>query len=145
MDLRRAMAIANELGVDLVEINAKARPPIVQIIEYTKFRYEQKKRQKERKANQAVVQMKEIRFGPNTDEHDFNFKLNHAKDFLEKGFKVKAYVHFRGRTIIYTDRGKKLLLEFIQALEDHGKVEMLPRLEGKRMFIILQPKNLPKK
>lgn len=145
MDLRRAMSIAEQLGVDLVEINAQARPPIVQVIEYTKFRYEQKKREKERKANQQVVQMKEIRFGPNTDEHDFNFKLNHAKEFLEKGFKVKAYVHFRGRTIIYTDRGKKLLLEFIQALDEIGKVEMLPKLEGKRMFIILQPKNPPKK
>lgn len=145
MDLRKAMAYAEQLGVDLVEINAQARPPIVQIIEYTKFRYEQKKRERDRKANQVVVQMKEIRFGPNTDEHDFNFKVNHAKEFLEKGNKVKAYVHFRGRTIIYTDRGKKLLLEFIQALDEYGKIEMMPKLEGKRMFIILQPKNAPKK
>lgn len=140
MDTRRALAMAESLGVDLVEINASAQPPIVQIIEYSKFRYELKKRQKEKKSNQHVVQLKEIRFGPNTDEHDFNFKLNHAKEFLSKGNKVKAYVHFRGRSIIYTDRGKKLLLEFAQALEDIGKVEMLPKLEGKRMFLILAPK-----
>ena len=145
METRRALYLAEQAGVDLVEINANADPPIVQIIEYTKFRYEQKKREKERKSNQVVVQMKEIRFGPNTDEHDFNFKLNHAKEFLEKGNKVKAYVHFRGRSIIYTDRGKKLLLEFAQELEDYGKVEMLPKLEGKRMFLILQPKQLKKK
>lgn len=145
METRRALYLAEQAGVDLVEINGRAEPPIVQMIEYTKFRYEQKKREKERKANQVVVQMKEIRFGPNTDEHDFKFKLNHAKEFLEKGNKVKAYVHFRGRSIIYTDRGKKLLLEFAQELEEFGKVEMMPKLEGKRMFLILTPKHLKKK
>ena len=145
MDTRRALAYAESLGVDLVEINGRVDPPIVQVIEYSKFRYEQKKREKEKKANQTVIQMKEIRFGPNTDEHDFKFKLKHATEFLEKGNKVKAFVHFRGRSIIYTDRGKKLLLDFALALEDYGKVEMLPKLEGKRMFLILAPKALPKK
>ncbi len=145
VETRQALALAESLGVDLVEINGRVDPPIVQMIEYSKFRYEQKKREKEKKSNQAVVQMKEIRFGPNTDEHDFNFKLKHAQEFLEKGNKVKAFVHFRGRSIVYTDRGKKLLLDFALALEDYGKVEMLPKLEGKRMFLILQPKALPKK
>lgn len=145
VETRKALAYAENLGVDLVEVNGRVDPPIVQVIEYSKFRYEQKKREKEKKANQAVVQMKEIRFGPNTDEHDFNFKLKHAQEFLEKGNKVKAFVHFRGRSIIYTDRGKKLLLDFALALEEHGKVEMLPKLEGKRMFLILTPKALPKK
>ncbi len=145
VETRRALAYAENLGVDLVEVNGRVDPPIVQVIEYSKFRYEQKKREKEKKSNQAVVQMKEIRFGPNTDEHDFNFKLKHAQEFLEKGNKVKAFVHFRGRSIIYTDRGKKLLLDFALALEEYGKVEMLPKLEGKRMFLILQPKALPKK
>ena len=145
IDTRRALAYAENLGVDLVEINGRVDPPIVQVIEYSKFRYEQKKREKEKKANQTVIQMKEIRFGPNTDDHDFEFKLKHAQEFLEKGNKVKAFVHFRGRSIIYTDRGKKLLLDFALKLEDYGKVEMLPKLEGKRMFLILAPKSLPKK
>jgi len=140
VETRKALAYAESLGVDLVEINGRAEPPIVQVIEYSKFRYELKKRQKEKKANQVVIQMKEIRFGPNTDEHDFNFKVKHAIEFLEKGNKVKAFVHFRGRSIIYTDRGKKLLLEFAQELEEYGKVEMMPKLEGKRMFLILTPK-----
>lgn len=140
MSTRKALAIAEEKGLDLVEIAGHQDPPIVRIIEYSKFAYEQKKREKENKSKQHVVQMKEIRFGPSTDEHDFNFKLKHAEKFLSEGNKVKAYVHFRGRSIIYTDRGKKLLLEFAQALEEHGKVEMLPKLEGKRMYLILAPK-----
>lgn len=145
MSLRDAIDIADEGGMDVVEINANTDPPIVRIIEYSKFKYEQEKRAKERKKNQHVVQMKEIRFGPNTDQHDFDFKLKHAEKFLEEGNKVKAFVHFRGRSIIYTDRGKKLLLEFAQALEELAKVEMLPKLEGKRMYLVLSPKKLPKK
>lgn len=144
MSLRDAIDIADEGGMDVVEINANTDPPIVRIIEYSKFKYEQEKRAKERKKNQKVVQMKEIRFGPNTDEHDFNFKLKHAEKFLEDGNKVKAFVHFRGRSIIYTDRGKKLLLEFAQALEELAKVEMLPKLEGKRMYLVLSPKKMSK-
>jgi translation initiation factor IF-3 len=145
MNIRKALALAEERGMDLVEINAAQDPPICRIIEYTKFKYEQNKREKEKKKKQHIVQMKEIRFGPNTDQHDFDFKLNHAKKFLEEGNKVKAYVHFRGRTIVYTDRGKKLLLEFADSLSDQGKVEMLPKLEGKRMYIILTPKAGPAK
>ncbi|HHG84074.1 MAG TPA: translation initiation factor IF-3 [Bacteroidetes bacterium] len=145
MSTRVALGMAEEKGMDLVEINANMDPPICRIIEYSKFKYEQSKRDKEKKKKQHVVQMKEIRFGPNTDEHDFNFKLKHAEKFLEDGNKVKAFVHFRGRSIIYTDRGKKLLLEFAQALEELGRVEMLPKLEGKRMYLILAPKSAPKK
>lgn len=139
------MSLAEEMGVDLVEIAPNSDPPVCRLIEYSKFKYEKEKRKKEMKKNQHVVQLKEIRFGPNTDEHDFMFKINHAKKFLSEGNKVKAYVHFRGRSIIYTDRGKKLLLEFAQELEEIGKVEMLPKLEGKRMFIIMSPKAAPKK
>lgn len=140
-----ALRMAEGLGVDLVEINDKQEPPICRLIEYTKFKYEQKKRQKEAKAKQHVTQMKEIRFGPNTDDHDFQFKLRHAEKFLKEGNKIKAYVHFRGRSIIYKDQGKKILLEFATALEDLAKVEMLPKMEGKRMHIILSPKLIPKK
>lgn len=140
MSLRKALAIAEMRGMDLVEINASQEPPICRIIEYTKFKYEQSKREKEKKKKQHIVEMKEIRFGPNTDVHDFNFKVNHAKKFLEEGNKVKAFVHFRGRSIVYTDRGKVLLLEFAEELADVGKVEMLPKLEGKRMYLILSPK-----
>lgn len=145
MTLRDALRIGEETGADVVEINGTIDPPIVRIIEYAKFRYELKKREKEKKAKQHIVLMKEIRFGPNTDEHDFNFKLKHAEKFLQEGNKVKAYVHFRGRAIVYTDRGKKLLLEFAEALDSEAKVEMLPKLEGKRMYLILAPKNAPKK
>jgi translation initiation factor IF-3 len=145
MTLREALDIADERGMDVVEINPNIDPPIVRIIEYSKFKYEQEKKDRERKKNQHVVQMKEIRFGPNTDEHDFNFKMKHAEKFLEEGNKVKAFVHFRGRSIIYTDRGTKLLLEFAQALEEVGKVESMPKLEGKRMYLVLSPKKLPKK
>jgi translation initiation factor IF-3 len=145
MTLREALRIGEEIGADVVEINGTIDPPIVRIIEYTKFKYELKKREKEKKSKQHIVLMKEIRFGPNTDEHDFNFKVKHAENFLKEGNKVKAYVHFRGRTIVYTDRGKKLLLEFAEALDHEGKVEMLPKLEGKRMYLIIAPKNAPKK
>lgn len=145
MDTRKALAIAREEGLDLVEISGKQDPPIVRIIEYSKFRYELKKRKKENEAKQHKVQLKEIRFGPNTDEHDFNFKVKHAQKFLEEGNKVKAFVHFRGRAIVYTDRGKKLLLEFAQALEEFGKPEMMPKLEGKRMYLIMTPKLAGKK
>jgi translation initiation factor IF-3 len=146
MNTRKAILLAESKSMDLVEINATQEPPICRIIEYTKFKYEQSKREKEKKKKQHIVLMKEIRFGPNTDEHDFKFKLNHAKKFLEEGNKVKAFVHFRGRSIVYTDRGKVLLLEFADELADCGKVEVLPKLEGKRMYIILTPKvGLPKK
>lgn len=139
-----ALRMAEEMGVDLVEINGKQEPPICKLIEYTKFKYDLKKKQKEAKAKQHVTQMKEIRFGPNTDQHDFDFKLRHAQKFLTDGNKIKAYVHFRGRSIIYKDQGKKVLLEFATALEDLAKVELLPKMEGKRMHIILAPKIIPK-
>lgn len=142
---RVALQMAEEQGLDLVEINSAQEPPICRIIQYSKFKYELKKKKKEAKQNQHVTQMKEIRFGPQTDDHDFQFKLRHAQKFLEDGNKVRAYVHFRGRSIIYKDQGKKILLEFAQALEELAKVEMLPKMEGKRMHIILSPKNIPKK
>ena len=128
-----------------MEISPKAEPPVCKIIDYSKFKYEQKKKQKEIKAKAQKTVIKEIRFGPNTDDHDFEFKLNHAKKFLEEGAKVKAYVHFVGRTIVFKERGEILLLKFAQALEDFGKVELLPKLEGKRMSIILTPKIASKK
>ncbi len=123
-----------------MEISPKADPPVCKIIDYSKFKYEQKKKQKEIKAKAQKTVVKEIRFGPNTDDHDFNFKLNHAKKFLQEGAKVKAYVHFVGRTIVFKERGEILLLKFAQALEEEAKVEELPRLEGKRMFLMLSPK-----
>lgn len=144
MSTREAIYMAESDGLDLVEITKGQDPPIVRIMEYSKFLYEQKKRDKEKKSKQHQVVVKEIRFGPNTDEHDFNFKLKHAEKFLKEGNKVKAYVHFRGRSIVYTDRGKELLLKFAVALEELAKVEMLPKLEGKRMFLILSPKTLVK-
>ena len=137
--------MAEDQGLDLVEISAKADPPVCRIIDYSKFKYEQKKKQKEIKSNAAKTVIKEIRFGPNTDDHDFEFKLNHAKKFLEEGAKVKAYVHFVGRTIVFKERGEILLLKFAQGLEELAKVEQLPKLEGKRMFLMLTPKALPKK
>lgn len=136
----RAVSMAREMGLDLVEISPKADPPVCKIIDYSKFKYEQKKKQKEIKAKAQKTVIKEIRFGPNTDDHDFNFKLNHAKKFLTEGAKVKAYVHFVGRTIVFKDRGEILLLKFAQALEEEAKVEQLPKLEGKRMFLMLTPK-----
>ncbi|MCV9386484.1 translation initiation factor IF-3 [Reichenbachiella ulvae] len=142
---RKAISMAQEQGLDLVEISPKADPPVCKIIDYSKFKYEQKKKQKEIKAKAHKTVLKEIRFGPNTDDHDFQFKLKHAVKFLEEGAKVKAYVHFVGRTIVFKERGEILLLKFAQALEDYAKVEQLPKLEGKRMFLMLSPKQLKKK
>ncbi len=136
----KALAIADELELDLVEISPNAAPPVCKVVDYKKFLYEQKKKQKEMKAHAAKNVVKEIRFGPNTDEHDFNFKVNHAKAFLDDGSKVRAYVFFRGRSIVYKERGEVLLLQFAQALAEHGKVEQLPKLEGKKMFLLLAPK-----
>jgi len=135
-----ALALAEELGLDLVEIAPNAEPPVCKVIDYKKFLYEQKKKQKELKSKAAKIIVKEIRFGPNTDDHDFNFKLNHAIKFLEDGAKVKAFVFFKGRSIVYKEQGEILLLKFAQALEDYGKVEILPKLEGKKMQMILAPK-----
>jgi len=132
--------MAKELSLDLVEISPKAAPPVCKIIDYSKFKYEQKKKQKEIKAKAQKTVVKEIRFGPNTDDHDFNFKLKHGMNFLKDGAKVKAYVHFVGRTIVFKERGELLLLRFIQELEDYGKVEQMPKLEGKRMIVILSQK-----
>lgn len=139
-----AMKIAQDQGLDLVEISPKADPPVCKVIDYSKFKYDQKKKQKEIKAKASKTVIKEIRFGPNTDDHDFNFKLKHAQNFLEDGAKVKAYVQFRGRAIVYKDRGEILLLKFAQALEEFAKVEQLPKLEGKRMFLFLSPKVVKK-
>ena len=136
----KAVQMAQDEGLDLVEISPKADPPVCKIIDYSKFKYEQKKKQKEIKAKAQKTVIKEIRFGPNTDEHDYNFKLKHAINFLQEGAKVKSYVHFSGRSIVFKDRGEILLLKFAQALEEYGKVEQLPRLEGKRMFLIVSPK-----
>jgi translation initiation factor IF-3 len=132
--------MAENEGLDLVEISPKADPPVCKIIDYSKFKYEQKKKQKEIKAKAQKTVIKEIRFGPNTDDHDFNFKLKHAIKFLSEGAKLKAYVHFVGRTIVFKERGEILLLKFAQALEEYGKVEQLPKLERKRMYVILAPK-----
>lgn len=138
--LAKAMEIAEEMGLDLVEISPNAVPPVCRVTDYNKFIYEQKKKQKEIKANAQKTVIKEIRFGPNTDDHDFEFKLKHAIKFLEAGDKVRAYVHFKGRAIVYKEQGEILLLKFAQALEEVGKVEQLPKLEGKRMFLIVTPK-----
>ena len=124
----------------MVEIAAKANPPVCRIVDYNKFLYEQKMRQKEMKSKTAKVVIKEIRFGPNTDEHDFDFKLKHAKKFLSDGAKLKAFVFFKGRSILFKDKGEILLLRFAQELEDFGKVEQLPKLEGKRMIMFISPK-----
>lgn len=128
----------------MVEISPNAVPPVCKIIDYNKFIYEQKKKLKEIKAKAAKTVVKEIRFGPNTDDHDFEFKLKHAIKFLEEGFKVRAFVHFKGRAIVYKEQGEILLLKFAQALEEFGKVEQLPKLEGKRMFIYIAPKGKAK-
>ena len=135
-----ALSLANELELDLVEISPKADPPVCRIIDYKKFLYSQKKKQKEIKAKQSKVVVKEIRFGPNTDEHDFQFKLKHGRKFLEEGAKLKAYVFFRGRTIVFKERGEILLLKYATALEDVGTVEQMPKLEGKRMTVMFNPK-----
>ncbi len=138
--LRDALKKAEELELDLVEISPKANPPVCKIMDYKKFLYEQKKKQKEIKAKTAKVVVKEIRLGPHTDEHDFNFKLKHAIKFLEEGSKVKVDVFFKGRSIVYKDKGELILLRFAQELEDLAKVEQLPKLEGKRMIMMLAPK-----
>jgi len=138
--LRDALALAEEQDLDLVEISPKANPPVCKIMDYKKYLYEQKKKQKEIKAKTAKIVVKEIRLGPNIDEHDFNFKLKHAIKFLQDGAKVKVDVFFKGRSIIYKDKGEFVLLRFAQELEEYGKVEKLPKLEGKRMIMIIAPK-----
>ena len=140
MPTRDALNMAREQGVDLVEISPNANPPVCRIIDYSKFLYQQKKRAKEMKAKQVKVEVKEIRFGPQTDEHDYQFKLKHAKEFLEEGNKVRAYVFFRGRSILFKEQGEVLLLRFANDLEEYGKVESMPSLEGKKMFLYLAPK-----
>lgn len=137
---RHALDMAHEQGVDLVEISPNANPPVCRLIDYSKFIYQQKKRAKEMKAKQVKVEVKEIRFGPQTDEHDYQFKLKHAREFLEEGNKVRAYVFFRGRSILFKEQGEVLLLRFANDLEELGKVERMPSLEGKKMFIYLAPK-----
>ncbi|MEY5134082.1 MAG: hypothetical protein RLZZ198_2086 [Bacteroidota bacterium] len=138
--LSAALALADQQELDLVEISPKAVPPVCKIMDYAKFMYTQKRKQKELKAKQSKIVVKEIRFGPNTDDHDFNFKLAHARKFLEEGSKVKAYVFFRGRTIVFKDRGEILLLKFAQELADVGIVEQLPKLEGKKMILMINSK-----
>lgn len=137
---RQALDMAHQQGVDLVEISPNANPPVCRLIDYSKFLYQQKKRAKEMKAKQVKVEVKEIRFGPQTDEHDYQFKLKHAKEFLEEGNKVRAYVFFRGRSILFKEQGEVLLLRFANDLEECGKVESMPSLEGKKMFLYLAPK-----
>lgn len=139
------MKMADEMELDLVEISPNADPPVCRIIDYQKFLYQQKRKQKELKSKSVKVVVKEIRFGPNTDEHDYNFKLKHAEKFLGEGAKVKAYVFFKGRSILFKEQGEILLLRFAQDLEEIGKVEQLPKLEGKRMTIFLTPKKTSKK
>lgn len=142
---QEALKIANEQGLDLVEISPNADPPVCKIIDYNKFLYEKKKKEKEMKANSKVSEVKEIRFTPNTDDHDFNFKAKHAEDFLKEGNKVKAYVQFKGRAIMFKERGELLLLKFAERLAETGAPEGLPKLEGKRMLIIFAPKSQKKK
>jgi translation initiation factor IF-3 len=138
--IAKALQMAEDMGLDLVEISANANPPVCRITDYQKFLYQQKKRQKEQKAKSVKVVVKEIRFGPQTDDHDYNFKLRHAKGFLEEGAKVKAYVFFKGRSILFKEQGEVLLLRFATDLEDIGRLELMPVLEGKRMTIMLSPK-----
>lgn len=140
VSLNQALRIAEQLEADLVEIAPDADPPVCKVVDYNKFLYEQKKRQKEIKAKAVKVVVKEIRFGPQTDDHDFNFKLNHARKFLQEGSKVKAYVFFKGRSIMFKDQGEVMLLKFATELEEEGKVESLPSMEGKRMIMMLAPK-----
>jgi len=138
--ITKALQMAEDMGLDLVEISPNANPPVCRITDYQKFLYQQKKRQKEQKAKSVKVVVKEIRFGPQTDDHDYNFKLRHAKGFLEEGSKVKAYVFFKGRSILFKEQGEVLLLRFANDLEDYGRVELMPLLEGKRMTIMLTPR-----
>lgn len=138
--IQEARRIAEELELDLVEISAQSDPPVCKVLDYQKFLYQQKKKAKEIKAKASKVVIKEIRFGPQTDDHDYNFKLKHAIGFLQEGAKVKAYVFFKGRSILFKEQGEVLLLRFANDLEDYGKVEQMPLLEGKRMIIMLSPK-----
>ncbi|HPR30510.1 MAG TPA: translation initiation factor IF-3 [Prolixibacteraceae bacterium] len=138
--IQQALKMADELELDLVEISPKADPPVCKIVDYQKFLYQQKKKQKEIKAKSVKVVVKEIRFGPNTDEHDFNFKLRHAEKFLQEGAKVKAYVFFKGRSILFKEQGEILLLRLANELEEIGKLDQMPKLEGKRMTIFISPK-----
>jgi translation initiation factor IF-3 len=140
MPLKEALNMADDMGLDLVEISPKADPPVCKIIDYKKFLYEQKKRQKEIKQKTQKVVVKEIRFGPNTDDHDYEFKKNHAVKFLKDGAKLKAFVFFKGRSILFKDKGKMLLLQLAQDLEEYGTVEQMPKLEGKRMTMFFAPK-----
>ena len=142
MSTRQALEMAREQGVDLVEISPNAQPPVCRIIDYSKFLYQQKKRAKEMKQKQVKVDIKEIRFGPQTDEHDYQFKLKHAQEFLSEGNKVRAYVFFRGRSILFKEQGEVLLLRFANDLEEYAKVEQLPKLDGKKMFLYLAPKKV---
>lgn len=139
-NIKEALKLAEEQGLDLVEISPTANPPVCKVVDYKKFLYEKKKKQKEIKAKSAKVVVKEIRLGPNIDDHDFNFKLKHAIKFLQEGAKVKVDVFFKGRTIIYKEKGEYVLLKFAQELEEYGKVEQLPKLEGKRMIMVIAPK-----
>ena len=143
MPTRNALHLAEQKGVDLVEISPNAQPPVCRLIDYSKFLYQQKKHQKEMKAKQVKVDVKEIRFGPQTDDHDYEFKLKHAKGFLTDGDKVKAFVFFKGRSILFKEQGEVLLLRFAADLEDYGKVEHMPQLEGKRMIMFIAPKKQP--
>ncbi|MDR0907043.1 MAG: translation initiation factor IF-3 [Rikenellaceae bacterium] len=140
LPIKDALKMADDMELDLVEISPKADPPVVRIVDYQKFLYQQKKKAKEIKANAVKVVIKEIRFGPQTDDHDYNFKLKHAENFLKEGAKVKAYVFFRGRSIVFKEQGEILLLRFATDLEELSKVEMMPKLEGKRMTMMLAPK-----
>ncbi|OKY84883.1 MAG: translation initiation factor IF-3 [Bacteroidales bacterium 52_46] len=140
VSIQEALRIADDLGLDLIEISPNAEPPVCRVLDYQKFLYQQKKRAKEQKAKQTKVVVKEIRFGPQTDDHDYNFKLKHAISFLQEGSKVKAYVFFKGRSILFKEQGEVLLLRFANDLEEYGKVEQMPLLEGKRMIIMLTPK-----
>ena len=140
VSIQEALRIADDLGLDLIEISPNAEPPVCRVLDYQKFLYQQKKRAKEQKAKQTKVVVKEIRFGPQTYDHDYNFKLKHAISFLQEGSKVKAYVFFKGRSILFKEQGEVLLLRFANDLEEYGKVEQMPLLEGKRMIIMLTPK-----
>ena len=140
LPIRDALKLADELELDLIEISPKAEPPVCRIDDYQKFLYQQKKKARELKANQTKVVVKEIRFGPQTDDHDYNFKLKHAQNFLKEGAKVKAYVFFRGRSIVFKEQGEILLLRFATDLEEFAKVEMMPKLDGKKMNMMLAPK-----
>ena len=142
LSIGRARQMAEDMGVDLVEISPNAEPPVCRLIEFSKFIYMQKKHAKEVKSKQVKVEVKEIRFGPQTDDHDYEFKLKHAKGFLSEGDKVKAYVFFKGRSILFKEQGEVLLLRFAQDLEEYGKVESMPTLEGKRMTMFITPKKV---